>query len=252
VSDEPSTASTPSTPLAASSPGGVRLPRIAPGQPFLGAFDAIDHGYEASGWVFDISQPQRICTVELRIDGQPVTQVTADRPRPDLRAGRIRAECGFRITLPAALFDGTIRMAEVLLMPETLRIGQPRPVAAVILDHRTDPKTFSVDSILKLRDGPLDYEAIISQAFLARHGVHAAVAYVFLWLLKRPPDQAGWSHYSEQILSGTLGLGAVLRELAASEEAQRAQRSGINLAFEFEAVLEAAARLPPATSSRLR
>lgn len=232
--------------------GSRGLPRIAAGMPVVGTFDAVDHGYEASGWIFDLSQPQRVCTVELRVDGQAVAQVQANLPRPDLRAVRVRPESGFRITLPAPVFDGVIHTAEVFLMPENLRIGQPRPVAAVILDHKTDPKTFSVDSILKLQDGPLDFERIIPGAFMARHGVRAAVAYAYLWLLKRPPDRAGWDHYCERILAGELGIGTFLRDLAASEEAQRARQAGIDLSIEFEAVLAAAARLPPDPVSRRR
>lgn len=225
--------------------GGGRMPRISAELPLVGSFDAIDHGYEASGWVFDLGRPQRICSVELRIDGQAVAQVQANLPRPDLRAARIRAESGFRITIPASAFDAVIRSVEVYLMPENLRIGLPRVLAAVVLDHKTDPKTFSVDSILKLQDGPIDFERLVPGPFLARHGVRAAVAYAYLWLLKRPPDRAGWDHYSERILAGELGIGTFLRDLAASDEAQRSRRGGIDLVLEFEAVLAAAARLPP-------
>ena len=225
--------------------GARALPRI-PGSPTLvGSFDGLDHGHEASGWVFDMAQPGRICAVELRIDGEPVAQVEANLPRPDLRAFRIRPESGFRIALPAAAFDGVIRTVEVLVLPERLRIGAPRPVAAVILDHKTYPKTFSVESILKLQDGRVDFDRVFRAPFLQRHGVRAAVAYAYLWLLKRPPDRSGWDHYSERILAGELSLGAFLRDLAASEEAQRARQSGIDLTVEFEAVLAAAARLPP-------
>jgi hypothetical protein len=237
-------------------PGGPQmsaargLPRIAPGRTLVGTFDAIDHGYEASGWIFDMAQPARVCVVELRIDGQAVAQVEANHPRPDLRAHRVRPESGFRISVPASVFDGVIHTAEVFLQPEDIRIGLPRPIAAVILDHKTDPKTFSVDSILKLQDGPLDYERLFTPAFLARHGVRAAVAYAYLWLLKRPPDRAGWDHYSERILAGELGIGTFLRDLANSEEAQRARRVGIDLSIEFEAVLAAAARLPVENAGR--
>lgn len=221
------------------------LPRIAMSRTLVGSFDAIDHGHEASGWIFDMAQPGRACTVELRVDGQPMAQVEANLPRPDLRAFRIRPESGFRITLPAPLFTGVIRSVEVFVLPENLRIGAPRPLAAVILDHKTYPKTFSVDSILKLQDGSIDFDRIIPGSFLQRHGVRAVVAYAYLWLLKRPPDRAGWDHYSERILAGELSLGSFLRDLAASEEAQRARRAGVDLAVEFEAVLAAASRLPP-------
>jgi len=226
------------------------LPRIPQSRALVGSFDALDHGYEASGWVFDMSQPARVCTVELRVDWRAVAQVEAKAPRPDLRAFRIRPDSGFRITLPATVFDGVIRSAEVYVLPENLRIGAARPVAAVILDHKTYPKTFSVDSILKLQDGEVDFARLFPPGFLQRHGVRAAVAYAYLWLLKRPPDRSGWDHYCERILAGELGLGTFLRDLAASEEAQRARRSGIDLSAEFEAVLAAAARLPqdpPAT-----
>jgi hypothetical protein len=221
------------------------LPRIPQSRSLVGSFDAIDHGHEASGWVCDTAQPGRVCRVELRIDGAPAAQVEANLPRPDLRQHRIRPDCGFRITVPASAFTGVIRSVEVWAMPESLRIGAPRPLAAVILDHKTYPKTFSVDSILRLEDGAVDYERVFPQAFLQRHGARAAVAYAYLWLLKRPPDRAGWDHYSERILSGELGLGAFLRDLAASEEAQRARRAGVDLMVEFEAVLAAAGRLPP-------
>ena len=221
------------------------MPRVAQSRALVGSFDAIDHGYEASGWVFDMAQPGRFCAVELRVDGQPVAQVEANLPRADLRAFRIRADSGFRFTLPAALFDGVIRSIEVFVLPEALRIGAPRPLAAVILDHKTNPKTFSVDSILRLQDGGVDFDRIFTGPFLQRHGVRAAVAYAYLWLLKRPPDRAGRQRYSERILAGETGVGSFLRDLAASEEAQRTRRAGIDLTVEFEAVLNAAARLPP-------
>jgi hypothetical protein len=221
------------------------LPRVAQSRSLVGAFDALDHGYEASGWVFDVAVPTRICTVELHVDGKPVAQVAANLPRPDLQAARVRVESGFRVTVPATAFDGVLHRAEVFVLPEKLRIGGPRPLAAVIQDHKTYPKTFSVDSILKLQDGAVDFERIVSTAFLQRHGVRAAVAYAYLWLLKRPPDRTGWEHYSERILAGELGLDAFLRNLAASDEAASARLSGIDLGLEFEAVLAAAARLPP-------
>ncbi len=227
-------------------PAGARpLPRVAQSRTLVGSFDAVDHGHEASGWICDLAQGGRVCQVELRIDGRPVAQVEANLPRPDLRPYRIRTDCGFRITIPAPVFDGVIHSAEVVVLPENLRIGPPRPIAAVILDHKTYPKSFSVDSILRLEDGAVDYDRVFPQAFLARHGVRAAVAYAYLWLLKRPPDRSGWDHYSERILAGELAIGTFLRDLAASEEAQRARRSGIDLTLEFESVLAAASRLPP-------
>ena len=245
MSDQPGQGMPAGTGTEEGPPGARSLPRVAMSRSLVGSFDAIDHGHEASGWVFDMSQPGRACTVELRVDGQPVAQVEANLPRPDLRAFRIRPESGFRISLPAALFTGVIRTAEVFVLPENLRIGAPRPLAAVILDHKTYPKTFSVDSILKLQDGGIDFERLIPGAFLQRHGVRAVVAYAYLWLLKRPPDRAGWDHYSERILAGELSLGSFLRDLAASDEAQRARRAGVDLVVEFEAVLAAASRLPP-------
>jgi hypothetical protein len=221
------------------------LPRVAQSQSLLGTFDALDGGVEASGWVFDVTQPERICTVELRVDAKPLARVTASLPRPDLGAARIRANSGFRITLPAALYDGVIRRVEVYVLPENLRIGAARSLAAVIEDHTTYPKTFSVDSILRLQDGVIDYDRIVPDAFLQRHGVRAAVAYAYLWLLKRPPDRGGWEHNSARILAGEVGLGTLLRDLAESEEGKAARRAGIDLGLEFEALLAAAARLPP-------
>lgn len=222
------------------------LPRVPQSRSLVGSFDGIDHGYEASGWVLDMAQPTRHCLVELRVDGAPLAQVEAHLPRPDLRAFRIRPDCGFRITIPAAVFDGVIRSVEVFVQPEGLRLGPPWPLAAIIRDHKAYPKEFSADSILKLEDGAIDFDRVFGSAFLQRHGVRAAVAYAYLWLLKRPPDRSGWDHYSERILAGEIGIGACLRELAASEEAARVRRSGIELSSEFEAVLAAASRLPPA------
>jgi hypothetical protein len=220
------------------------LPRVAPDRPLAGSLDGVDHGYEVSGWVVDMSQPTRACGVELRVDGKVLAQVRADVPRPDLTALRIRPDCGFRITIPAAVFDGAIHALEVWVQPEGVRLGQRRPLAGVIRDHKPYPKIFSVDSILRLEDGVTDYDRVFGGAFLQRHGVRAAVAYAYLWLLKRPPDRSGWDHYCDKILAGEMGLGDCLRELAASEEGIAARRSGIDLVADFEAVLAAAARLP--------
>lgn len=223
---------------------GRGLPRVPQTKSILGSFDGIDHGYEASGWVFDVARPTRHCLVQLRVDGKPTAQVEANVARPDLHAVRLRAHCGFRITVPAAVFDGIIRQVEVWLLPENVRLGQPRSLAAVISNHKTYPKEFSVNSILRLEDGPIDYDRVFTTAFLQRHGVRAAVAYAYLWLLQRPPEKAGLDTYSERILTGEIGIGGFLRELSGSEEAVRARRNGIDLLSGFEAVVAGAALLP--------
>ncbi len=220
------------------------LPRVPQTQSILGSFDGIDHGYEASGWVFDMARPTRHCVVQLRVDGKPIAQVEAQVPRPDLQAARLRPDCGFRITIPAAVFDGVIHQVEVWLLPENVRLGPSRPLACIISDHKPYPKEFSVDSSLRLENGAIDHDRVFGTAFLQRHGVRAAVAYAYLWLLQRPPDKAGWEGYSERLLAGEIGLGTFLRELAASEEATQARRNGIDLLTEFEAVVAAAASLP--------
>lgn len=235
----------PAAPAPSPAPvGRAGLPRIAPDRTLVGRLDGVDHGYEVSGWVLDLADPSRICSVELRVDGKALAQVRASQPRPDLEALRLRTNCGFRITIPAAVFDGVIRSLEIFVQPESIRLGQRRPLAGVIRDHKTYPKEFSADSILRLEDGPIDYDRIFPPAFLARHGVRAAIAYAYLWLLKRPPDRGGWDHYSERVLSGEMGLGEVLRGLAQSDEAAKARRSGLDLLLDFEAVLNAAATLP--------
>lgn len=228
-------------------PAGRGLPRVPQTKSLLGSFDGIDHGHEASGWVFDVARPTRHCGVQLRVDGKPLAQVEANVPRPDLHAVRLRPDCGFRISVPAAVFDGVIHQVEVWVLPENVRLGQPRPLACVVSDHKTYPKQFSVDSILRLEDGAIDYDRVFTTAFLQRHGVRAAVAYAYLWLLQRPPDKSGWESYSERILAGEIGVGTFLRELSASEEAIRARRNGIDLLSEFEAVIASAARLPVET-----
>lgn len=220
------------------------LPKVPGSKSLLGNFDAIDHGYECSGWVFDTARPMRNCNIQLRVDGDHLAQVEANLPRPDLARFKIRPECGFRITIPAAAFDGVIRRIEVWAMPDNVRIGNPQPLACVIADHKTYPKTFSVNSILRLEDGAIDYDRVFSTAFLGRHGVRAAVAYAYLWVLKRPPDRGGWDAYSDRILSGEIGIGTCLRELSGSDEAAKARRSGIDLRAEFEAIIAAAAKLP--------
>ena len=230
----------------AAEPAARGLPRVPQTKSIVGSFDGIDHGYEASGWVFDVARPTRHCMVQLRVDGKPIAQVEAQVPRPDLPTARLRADCGFRITIPAASFNGVLHQVEVWLLPENVRLGQSRPLAGVIGDHKTYPKGFSVNSILRLEDGGIDYDRVFTTAFLQRHGIRAAVAYAYLWLLKRPPDKSGWETYSERLLAGEIGLGAFLRELSASEEAVRARRHGIDLLSEFEAVVAAAARLPAA------
>lgn len=220
------------------------LPRVAGTKSLVGSFDAVDHGYEASGWIFDLARPMRHCMVQLRVDNEPIAQVEANIPRADLRAFRIRVDSGFRITIPASAFDGIIRAVELWAIPENARIGAPRPLACVISDHKTYPKTFSVNSILRLEDGAIDFDRVFSTPFLQRHGIRAAVAYAYLWILKRPPDRGGWDAYSDRILSGEIGIGTCLRELAGSEEAAKARRAGVDLRAEFEGIVAAAARLP--------
>jgi hypothetical protein len=224
--------------------GRAGLPRVAPHPTLVGRLDGGDHGDEVCGWVLHHADQARVCTVELRVDGKALAQVRANQARPDLAALRLRTGCGFRMTVPASVFDGVIRTLEVWVQPEGVRLGQRRPITGVIRDHKPYPKEFSADSILRLEDGPIDYDRVFHSAFLARHGVRAAVAYAYLWLLKRPPDRSGWDHYSEKILAGEMGLGEVLRGLAQSDEAAKARRSGLDLLIDFEAALNAAAGLP--------
>ncbi|MBV1799185.1 hypothetical protein [Siccirubricoccus sp. G192] len=221
------------------------LPRVPGSRSLLGAFEGIEGGRLACGWVFDVAEPERRCIVQLRIDGRPVAQAEAGLPRPDLGAGP-RAECGFRLAVPAAGFDGAIHWAEVRLLPEGLRLGPARPLTGLVAEDRPEARRFSVNSILRLQDGPIDLDRVFPPAFLERHGVRAAVAYAYVWLLKRPPDPDGWEHYARRIEAGELTLGGFLREIGASEDAARARRAGIDLLSEFSLVLAAASRLPGA------
>jgi hypothetical protein len=221
-----------------------QLPRVAGSRSLFGNFDACDHGYELSGWLFDAARPDRACAVQVRVDGKPLIQVEANVERPDLRPFGIRLSCGYWITLPASMFDGKIHEIELFALPENVRLGNPQPLAGIILDHKPYPKQFSVDSILKLVDGSIDYDRVFPREFLAVHGVRAAVAYAYLWLLKRPVDRSGWDAYSERVLSNEITLGDMLRGLAESEESQRAQRTGVNELAEFSRILRAAAKLP--------
>lgn len=221
-----------------------RLPRVPNTKALVGHLDGCDHGYELSGWVYDVSRPERVCMVQAKVDGKPLMQVEASLPRPDLQGLGIRPNCAFRVTLPASLFDGTVHQVELSVVPENARLGSPVPVAGLILDHKPYPKQFSVDSILKIQDGAVDFDRVFPQEFLAVHGIRTAVAYAYLWLLKRPVDRGGWDFYSEKILANEMTLGDLLRSLSESEEGQRARRSGIDRAAEFQEVLLQAAKLP--------
>jgi hypothetical protein len=225
-------------------PATRSLPRVPGSRSLLGAFEGIEGGRAACGWVFDVAEPGRRCTVQLRIDGRPVAQAEALLPRPDLGAAGPRAECGFRLSVPPGAFDGAIHWAEIRLLPEGLRLGPARPLAGLVAEDQPGARRFSVDSILRLQDGTIDLDRVFPPAFLERHGVRAAVAYAYVWLLKRPPDRGGWEHYSGRILAGELTLGGFLREIGASEDAARARRAGIDLLSEFSLVLAAASRLP--------
>ncbi len=220
-----------------------RLPRIAGTKSLVGHLDGCDHGYEVCGWVYDAAKPDRTCLVQARLDGKSLLQVEAGLERPDLRTLDVRPNCGFRITLPAGVFDGTLRSLELFVVPENVRLGAALPVVGVIHDHKPYPKRFSVDTILRAEDGEVDFDRIFPTEFLAAHGVRAAVAYAYLWLLKRPVDAGGWNHYSEKILANEMTLGDLLRSLHDSDECRKARRAGIDTAEEFVEVLRSAAKL---------
>ena len=221
----------------------ARLPRVAATKSLVGHLDGCDHGYEVGGWVYDAAKPDRVCLVQARLDGKPLLQVEAGLERPDLRAFGIRPDCGFRITLPAGVFDGTLRSLELFAVPENARLGPALPVVGVISDHKPYPKRFSVDTILRAQDGAVDFDKVFPTEFLAVHGARAAVAYAYLWLLKRPVDADGWAHYSEKILANEMTLGDLLRALNDSEECRKARRAGIDPVEDFVEVLRGAAKL---------
>lgn len=221
----------------------ARLPRVAGSRSLVGHLDGCDHGYEVGGWVYDTAKPERLCLVQARLDGKQLLQVEAGLERPDLKAFDIRANCGFRITLPASVFDGTLRSLEVVVSPENVRLGMPLPVLGIISDHKPYPKRFSVDTILLAQDGAIDFDRVFPNEFLAAHGARAAVAYAYLWLLKRPVDRDGWNNYSEKILANEMTLGDLLRSLHDSDEGRRARRTGIDPVEDFVEVLRSAAKL---------
>jgi len=60
-----------------------------------------------SGWVWDASIPNGPIRIRVLSDGKPLMTLTADRPRPDLKAaGKGSGEHAFVLNLPDALKDG--------------------------------------------------------------------------------------------------------------------------------------------------
>jgi len=74
-------------------------------QRFLGHVDAIEPAL--AGWVIDARRPGTPVRFAVMIDRSLRLAAVADLPRPDVAAaGMGGADCGFRLDLPAHLFDG--------------------------------------------------------------------------------------------------------------------------------------------------
>jgi hypothetical protein len=64
------------------------------------------HNGELEGWVMDRANPDTPVELEVRVDGESVATVLANRYRPDLdRAGFARGRCAFLVAMPAAAED---------------------------------------------------------------------------------------------------------------------------------------------------
>ena len=96
----------------------VNSPRLVQaGDTIRGIFDNID-GNQACGWVIDLSEPDKPCTVEAICDGRVIGTVLANGLRRDvLEAGLPTDRCGFRISFQEPLHtlfgrDVTVRIKE--------------------------------------------------------------------------------------------------------------------------------------------
>jgi hypothetical protein len=105
-----------------------------------GRLDAIAGG-KVYGWARDRSRPDASLAVELRLDGQPVGEGSADRPRADLEAGGLGAHA---FEIETALPDDTPleRLSALVTVPgtgESLVLQAPssgeRAVDAAIAPH---------------------------------------------------------------------------------------------------------------------
>jgi hypothetical protein len=90
----------------------------------------------ANGWCWRASEPAERLEVEVVVDGAPVAQGVADRPRADVaRAGYGDGRYGFSVPLPDELDDGgshriAVRVGEKLLPAVASFVSRPRPPRA--------------------------------------------------------------------------------------------------------------------------
>ena len=84
----------------------------------VGFIDSIG-GSRVSGWVWDRQRPGDKVDVDVRLDGQPVATVQANRPRPDLEKANIGdGAYGFEVQLPEKLLKEEYhRVSAIVRMP---------------------------------------------------------------------------------------------------------------------------------------
>ncbi len=94
---------------------GPQAPR-APGR-LLGHVERIAHGM-VEGWALNEADPATPVRLRLQDSAGGITQVIANRYRPDLdRAGLADGVCGFRATLPAGAFVAMRRIPDAAPLP---------------------------------------------------------------------------------------------------------------------------------------
>jgi hypothetical protein len=114
--------------------GTERLPNVVPAL-LNGRVDALD-GNRLHGWIWDEARPEERLTIQLRLDGQVITEAQADQSRVDLRRNGIGdGRHAFSMDLDDKTVAARDRLTIIGVSPSTgteleLRLPPPAELAA--------------------------------------------------------------------------------------------------------------------------
>ena len=193
-----------------------------------GSLDAITTSNYVEGWAYDVETPTRPLLVAVQTGGQEIARGLAHRYRWDLiEAGCGTGWCAFRLALDPAVKWGRKKdmtlwdAAGKRLILQTVRprtIDDSDPVlSALAAVAAADPTV--VTAIEQLRGC-----APLFARFVRDQGAEAFVRTTYLYILGRPADPTGLSHYTASLRDGRISAFAMMETLYQSDEFRAAPR----------------------------
>jgi len=226
---------------------------------FEGYVDGLNHQWRVIGWARALlDNPERL-QVQLVEDGSVLDTAVADIFRGDLLGARKGdGQYGFSLKIPAKVFDGS---RHTLLVQVADGAAEPPSIGTldVVLPNRAPPKALGaapktaydvLQTVLPRRiqadAQPEAYATEITNmlADIARTYDHAtALGLLYVHVLHRRIDHDGLQTRLTRLSAAPAELSTVVREVLASDEAQRLYRPGSAHRFPDISALEVWTRL---------